>query len=417
MNNNSNNNKMGENLPKPLKFIWDIVRTQSGILYIEAPSGVFKTASIYEMAKSLNMNLIDFRLSSVDDIDLGLFPDKTTTENGVFMDFVPPMWAYQANQSPTIILFDELDKADETKYHAALQIFNERKIGYNFSFNKDVYFIACGNPGGRDFGSALKNRIIKLDWEELFTHCDTTLFDYWCENYAKQNIPSFIVDFLNDSKQVFITSQDKIEQLGATDVYPSPRSWTFLGNYVKMKYGMNPKIDKDFIDEIGFISKSYVGNESTLLIEWLKNGNFISSSMIIDDFINIRKDVNVINKLKNTSMLIRLLTNIEKDLTIMNNSHFMENLNGEQIENVIEFMNLIPEDKRVSFIKNIMDYIADNYERDGFEERVAKNILYNTLKSNFKNEYLAIKKPIEDPIKKAEETRKILESQKVATNA
>ena len=399
-----------EKLPNPLKLIWDIVRTQSGILYIEAPSGVFKTASIYQLAKSLNMNLIDFRLSSVDDVDLGLFPDKTKNNEGTFMDFVPPLWAHQANQAPTIILFDELDKADETKYHAALQIFNERKIGYNFSFNDNVYFIACGNPGGRDFGSALKNRIIKLNWEELFIHCDTNLFDYWCENYANKNLPPLIVEFLNDNKQIFITSQDSIEQLGATDVYPSPRSWTFLANYVKTNFTMSPKITNEFIKHIGFIAKSYVGEAAVLLVEWLQNGNFITASIIIDDFNGVKNNEIVTQKLKNSSLLIKLLGDIEKEVCLVNGNYFMESLNEGQIENIVQFLKFIPDDKRVSFIKKIIEFMTEIYKRDEFENKVLANNLYQNIRNIFVDEIKAIKNPSEEAIKKAEETKRKLEN-------
>jgi hypothetical protein len=260
-----------ESLPKPLRILWNFISIQKGVTYIEGQSGVSKTASMYSLADKLGMNLIDFRLPNVDDVDLGLFPSKVKNEQGVFMDFVPPLWAYQANQHPTIIMFDELDKADEIKYNAALQIFNERCIGHSFCFNDNVYFVACGNPNGRDFGSALKNRIAKIDWNSLFLISKTTIFDYWYDNFAKDNLPEILTLFLKDNLNYFIISQEQIDNLGATQTYASPRSWTYLGEYIKQNHGMNPIITKEFIDELQFAAQAYVGNESIIFINWIND--------------------------------------------------------------------------------------------------------------------------------------------------
>lgn len=396
-----------ESLPKPLRILWNFISIQKGVTYIEGQSGVSKTASMYSLADKLGMNLIDFRLPNVDDVDLGLFPSKVKNEQGVFMDFVPPLWAYQANQHPTIIMFDELDKADEIKYNAALQIFNERCIGHSFCFNDNVYFVACGNPNGRDFGSALKNRIAKIDWNSLFLISKTTIFDYWYDNFAKDNLPEILTLFLKDNLNYFIISQEQIDNLGATQTYASPRSWTYLGEYIKQNHGMNPIITKEFIDELQFAAQAYVGNESIIFINWINDGNFIKASDIIDKFNKLKesKEKNIYEKLKNSSTLVRLINDIEGLIFQQNGNYDMMNLKKEQIENIISFLKMVMEDKRVSFIKNVIDNMVEVYPNKDFLTYVKNNKFYTAIKNVFKDEIIAIKNPQLIISKLAEETK------------
>jgi hypothetical protein len=72
----------------------------------------------------------DIRLSMVDETDVGLYPSLSEIDMDGEMvkclDFVVPRWAVEANKRPTIIHFEELNRASQQVRNAALQILLER---------------------------------------------------------------------------------------------------------------------------------------------------------------------------------------------------------------------------------------------------------------------------------------------------
>jgi len=141
---------------------------KSGVMYITSKPGIAKSAIAREIADKMGFKYLDIRLSMVDETDVGLYPNISTVDNGGEMvkclDFVVPRWAIEANKQPTIIHFEELNRAQLPVRNAALQILLERCIGTEFKFNDTVLMMASGNLGDEDgtdveeFDNALNNR-------------------------------------------------------------------------------------------------------------------------------------------------------------------------------------------------------------------------------------------------------------------
>jgi len=165
-----------------------------------------------------------------------------------------PEWAVMANERPTLIHFEELNRAPLAVRNAALQILLERGIGPRFKFNKNVYMLSSGNLGDEDgtdveeFDTALNNRLIHrkhdmpapewLQWADGKIHPDICKFiEYYPEN-------------------IYVKPTENVQE------YASPRSWHFLSDFIISNFGGGPKLDEHsnvMKDETGEILHFYEG--------------------------------------------------------------------------------------------------------------------------------------------------------------
>jgi len=134
---------------------------KSGVMYITAKPGVAKSAIARSIAQKMGFRYMDIRLSMVDETDVGLYPHVSDNEGVKCLDFVVPRWAIEANKQPTIIHFEELNRASQSVRNAALQILLERQIGVNFKFNDTVLMMSSGNLGDED-GTLIIHRHMQL---------------------------------------------------------------------------------------------------------------------------------------------------------------------------------------------------------------------------------------------------------------
>ena len=193
---------------KQLRY-WRMIYPQSGVLFLMSEPGIAKSATLRDLAEKIihiptgkNLQYLDLRLAMLDETDVGLFPDKgtaTVTINGekvekTVLDHIAPRWAYLSNEVPTLIHFEELNRAPLAVRNAALQILLEREIGYDFKFNNSVFMVSTGNLGEEDgtdveeFDSALNGRLIH------YKH--TLSLDEWIKYYANDNVNSSIINYL-----------------------------------------------------------------------------------------------------------------------------------------------------------------------------------------------------------------------------
>jgi MoxR-like ATPase len=148
---------------------FSIMWAKYGVLNITSKPGVAKSAIGRSIAEKMGFRYMDIRLSMVDETDVGLYPNVSDIDGIKCLDFVVPRWAIESNKQPTIIHFEELNRASQQVRNAALQILLERQIGTEFRFNDNVLMMSSGNLGDEDgtdveeFDSALNNRLIHIN--------------------------------------------------------------------------------------------------------------------------------------------------------------------------------------------------------------------------------------------------------------
>jgi hypothetical protein len=125
---------------------------KSGVLYITSKPGIAKSAIARTIADKMGFRYMDLRLSMADETDFKFPFLKDANYDGKDIKvsgYAVPEWAFESNTQPTIIHFEELNRAPQFVRNAALQILLERQIG-DFKFNGTVLMMASGNLGDED---------------------------------------------------------------------------------------------------------------------------------------------------------------------------------------------------------------------------------------------------------------------------
>jgi hypothetical protein len=322
-----------------------------GVLNITSKPGVAKSAIGLSIANKLGMRYIDIRLSMVDETDVGLYPAVSEIvvdgKSIKCLDFVVPRWAIEANRQPTIIHFEELNRASQQVRNAALQILLERCIGMDFNFNENVLMMSSGNLGDEDgtdveeFDAALNNRLI---------HIDHVLgVDEWLQNFAIDKCHSLVVGYIKaHPEQIYKVSEN-------SKGYATPRSWTMLSHFITRNFGKTAS-PRDFLPLLKKVAHGYVGNSAMKFVQYCEDMLNISIQDVINNYDGVKKDLAKYNRDKN-SELIQSLKEID-----------ISTLTEKQLNNIVKFLENVGDDEKTAYLLWILDNVADigNKKMKGF---------------------------------------------------
>jgi hypothetical protein len=314
-----------------------------GVLNITSKPGVAKSAIGKSIAEKMGFRYMDIRLSMVDETDVGLYPSINEIEvDGKMvkcLDFVVPRWAVEANKQPTIIHFEELNRASQQVRNAALQILLERQIGTDFKFNGNVLMMSSGNLGDEDgtdveeFDSALNNRLVHIN--------HTLSVNEWLGDFATDNCHKLITSFIKaHPEQMYKNATDN------TKAYATPRSWTMLSEFIVANYGQDAS-PREFLPLLKEVASGYIGNSAVKFVQYCEDMLNISIQDVINNYDGIKKDLEKYNRDKNSELIQSLK---EIDIT---------KLNKKQLDNVVKFLNNVGDDEKTAYLLYILDNIAD----------------------------------------------------------
>lgn len=359
------------NLSKREQKYYNIMKAKAGVLYITSPPGLAKSSIARNIARVMGYRYLDIRLAMVDETDVGLFPnvqlvvedengqlihtEKVTPDSFKVLDFVVPKWAVKANQQPTIIHFEELNRASLSVRNAALQLLLDREIGTEFKFSKDVLMLASGNLGEEDgtdveeFDSALNNRLIHIKHE--------LSAEEWVENFAKYNVHPLITSFISNQPENFyrISGSDNNEQVPA---YATPRSWTFLSEYILETLGnreghMNGDFDiKEVAKCVNEVGSNYVGATFVKFSKYLETNMKFSVLDVLNSFKRVKPMIEKTNRDRKSEIIMQLK---EMDL---------KKLNDKQVNNLIQFLDLLDDDELMGFLTDVLDEGSEHSMND-----------------------------------------------------
>ncbi len=328
------------NLTEKEKKYFAIMWAKYGVLFISSKPGVAKSAIGRSIAEKMGFAYLDMRLSMSDESDFkypyledGMFDGKPIKVSG----YAVPKWAYEANQRPTLIHFEELNRAPQFVRNAALQILLEREIG-EFKFNSNVIMMASGNLGDEDgtdveeFDSALNNRLIHIP--------HSLSVDEWLGDFAADGCHKLITSFIKaHPEQMYKTSEN-------TKGYATPRSWTMLSKFITENWGMDAS-PREFLPLLKEVASGYVGNSAMKFIQYCEDMLNISIQDVLNDYDRIKKDLEKYNRDKNSELIQSLK---EIDIT---------KLSDKQLDNCVKFLNNVGDDEKTAYLLYILDNIAD----------------------------------------------------------
>ena len=327
--------------PKERKY-FSVMWAKYGVLNITSKPGVAKSAIGKSIAEKMGFRYMDIRLSMVDETDVGLYPNVSEVDvDGKMvkcLDFVVPRWAIESNKQPTIIHFEELNRASQQVRNAALQILLERQIGTDFNFNDNVLMMSSGNLGDEDgtdveeFDSALNNRLVHIN--------HTLAVDEWIGDFATDNCHKLITSFIKaHPEQMYKTSDN-------SKAYATPRSWTMLSEFIVSNYGMDAS-PREFLPLLKEVASGYLGNSAMKFVQYCEDMLNISIQDVLNNFDGIKKDLEKYNRDKNSELIQSLK---EIDIT---------KLTEKQLANAVKFLNNVGDDEKTAYLLYILDNITD----------------------------------------------------------
>ena len=313
-----------------------MMKPQSGVLFLTSKPGIGKSAIMLSIARKLNYNYIDIRLSFIDETDIGLYPRVKEFDGEEYLYHVTPYWAKLANSRPTIVHFEELNRTTLNVRNAALQILLERQIGPFFKFNENVFMVSSGNMGDKDgtdveeFDKALDGRLIQV-------FHDLSLED-WINYFANENVHQPIIDFLTLNRKYYYQYPSDSSRYRS---YASPRSWTFLSDFITKNYGRNSK-PEDYVDFLMKYGYGFVGDSITPYIRFCRT-NRITVNDVLNDFENIKDELLEYNRDKRNE----ILTNLK--------AIRFTKIGVRQVPNLTKFLLLLSDDEVISYFNHLLE--------------------------------------------------------------
>ncbi len=351
------------NLTERERLYFQIMWPKSGVLYITSKPGIAKSAISRSIAEKMGFRYMDIRLSMVDETDVGLYPSVSDTAGVKCLDFVVPRWAIEANKQPTIIHFEELNRASLPVRNAALQILLERQIGTEFKFNDTVLMMSSGNLGDEDgtdveeFDNALNNRLIH------FSH--TLGAEEWIDNFAKERVHSTVVSYIRAYPEKLY--QNPTEN---TKAYATPRSWTFLSDFICKNFGKDasPKV---FLPVLRNIAHSFIGNGAQRFLQYCEEMINITIEDIINRYDSVVKELDKYNRDKNSELIQSL------------KEYDIKKFTKKQLDNVTKFLKRVGDDELTAYLLHVLDNVPDVSDPKIKEFMISfKDVLVNIKRIN-----------------------------------
>ena len=210
------------------------VKTAPFVLKIKKPvlirgrHGIGKSETVYQVAESMGLPVVERRASQMTEGDLlGLPDNRDVIVNGIkATTFNPPDWFVTACTEPVVLFFDEIDRATMEVRQGIFELTDSRKINGHYLHPDTVIMGAVngGEHGAQDqvgeFDPAELDRWTVFDLEPT-----TEDFLHW----AKGKIDDMVWDFINNNHKHLIHTDD----YEPNKVYPSRRSWVRFARTVE----------------------------------------------------------------------------------------------------------------------------------------------------------------------------------------
>ena len=286
--------------------------------------GIGKSQVVYQLAKSLNMPVVERRASQMTEGDLIGLP--SISANTATTNWNPPNWFKFACANPCILFFDEVDRATLEVRQGLFELTDSRKLN-GHKLHEEVLIFAAVNGGKH--GS--NYQVADMDPAELDRY---TVFDLepttedWL-NWAKGNVNQVVWDFINQNRQ-HLEHNDDVEP---NKVYPSRRSWERLnktlerGNLLENASATLYNLVSAFVGmEAAVAFNDFVQNyERQVTVEDVLEGRAVK---LTKDFKDVQH-VALVDKLENSDKLKDKLTadeasNLFNYMTLLPSEAFMK---------------------------------------------------------------------------------------------
>ncbi|EFO30113.1 ATPase associated with various cellular activities AAA_5 [Roseibium sp. TrichSKD4] len=185
--------------------------------------GIGKSDTVKALAKGRGADLVDIRLSMFDPVDLRGLP---TITDGSTSWLRPAIWPKE--DKPTILFFDEMDRAAPAVQNAALQIVLDRKIGEH-KLPDQVRIIAAGNGETDRVGTNRTSTAANDRFAHIQIEPDV---DAWKDWAYRANLHPLVVAFVSFRPDLLhYTLNEQLKSDRSSKTRPTPRGWQDVASF------------------------------------------------------------------------------------------------------------------------------------------------------------------------------------------
>ena len=357
--------------------------------HVIGPAGVGKTEICYQIANELTNELkMPFEIIMVkspvlsrDDFIIP-FPIIEQDENCVmegeagmaysfkmlYSDFVP-----KKEGTFGIFVIDEFSRGDHTLQQLLWQVQNEYAI-HRYPFPKGWFVISIDNPDDQEYQMDTMEDAAGLR-RQNHIYSEVSVKDFL--DYAiAQNFHNLVIEFIQ-------THPDYIYDFEAQkrgSVYANPASYEKLSDHL-IKMELDQGID---FDEIDIIASGLLNSSMTrMFIEFARDKKDINPKDVFYDYAKVKAAIEKLQKNGDNDKLGQLMVGF---CTFMTTS--MPKYDKDKLQNVLEFLLVMPIDTAALFISQI-----DSFSRQSKEFKYMTKIHVTLLNKSKK-----YKKDFYDPI-------------------
>jgi len=260
--------------------------------------------------------------------------------------WLPPSWFPQHGEK-RCIFFDEFNRGRLDVQQAAFQIVLDRRI-HTHKIPDDTIIICACNPPSSDAGTGQEYNVEELDPALLdrFVNIKFTLTtDNWLRWARENKILQDIIDFIA-TEQKFL-GNDAIDI--PIDITPSPRSYEFLSKLLS-----GDTIPKRYWTEV---AETVIGSTAAIaFVQSLKTDldKPIKAKDIFDHFAKVKSKVEAqVGTADDGNARFDLLRLTLDEITQCLENDKSRKYNEKQLNNLADFLVMLPQDLSFSMIKDL----------------------------------------------------------------
>jgi len=238
------------------------------VLALEGGTGVGKSAIVKQVAKELDINLVDLRLAQMADAtDLVGMP-RTNPDTKETVYCATEWWPKKGTKG--ILFLDEPNRGAADVRQGVFQLLTDRRI-HTHSLPEDWTIVLAFNPSEGDISydvastdAAWNSRFIRLKVEP-----DVETWMTWAH---ENNIHDLVIRFI-------AVNQNLLHSVKEGGSFPCPRTWEMVSNFLN-KETLLPEIQADML-------QGMIGSEATAVFIKFMDKNFrkpVSGKEILNHF-------------------------------------------------------------------------------------------------------------------------------------
>ena len=301
--------------------------------FVWGPPGSGKSDLTEAIAKELDYQHIDIRLTHYDESVVCGYPYLEEGDYGKVMRLALPDWVTKAHNKPSVVVFDEINRANQNVRNAVLQILCERRLG-SYVFPDHVKMIACGNLGDEDgtevetLDDAHLNRFAHFKWEPKT--------DEWIKWARGNDLNPCIVSFY-EVRQTSLYGKSEASKEAKS--FSTPRTVTALCRLIDSMLKKEDREDwnkvKKLVDNYGF---EFIGTSYKVLSKFLGEQATFSYKDILDRYSEVKKEVMKLESSRHSEFLREI------------KAYKFTEMTKKQVENLAAFLNDIRADESTGYV-------------------------------------------------------------------